>query len=235
MASWLKPLSIIALLGFPVALIGKRLELFGFDVSFQIIQITFLIALLVFFVGMIISLRKRKSHSGRSHRVGTAIYISLIPIVGLGTQIFSATSVPEIHNITTDTTNPPAFNKVISLRGANSNSHIYNATELAAVQTAAYPQVKTYYSDQSVSAMFDKSLQVIKDMSWVLVSHDANAGIIEATETTPLWGFKDDVVIRISKQNEKTAVDLTSVSRIGRSDLGANAKRIVKFINALRK
>ncbi len=234
MAAWLKRLAVIALLGFPVAVAGKRLGLFEFGTSFQIIQYTFLLALVIFFVGTVMSLRNRRTDKVKAGRARSAAYISLIPILGLGTQIFNARSVPEIHNITTDTTNPPKFNAVVSLRGENSNPLEYNANELAAAQAAAYPEITTYLSDRTPPELFRKSLQVIEELGWVLVSSDSSTGIIEATETTFLWAFKDDVVIRISQQGDQSAVDLTSVSRIGRSDLGANAKRINNFFAALK-
>jgi len=234
MAGLLRGLAIVALLGFPIAVIGKRLDLFHFGISFQLIQYTFMLALAVFFVSMVVSLRSRNTDAQSASVARTAVYLSLIPILGLGTQIFTARSVPEIHNITTDTANPPNFNKVIQLRGPNSNPHEYNASELASIQAAAYPDVKTYISDQTPPEVFNKSLAVIKDLGWDLVSQDASAGVIEATETTRLWAFKDDIVVRISQHNGKTNVDLRSVSRIGRSDLGANAKRINSFLVALQ-
>ena len=67
-------------------------------------------------------------------------------------------------------------------------------------------------------------------MGLALVNSDAEKGIIEATETTAIWGFKDDVVVRVVEKDGKTIIDLRSVSRIGQSDLGANAKRIEKFL-----
>ena len=42
-------------------------------------------------------------------------------------------------------------------------------------------------------------------------------------------GFKDDIVIRISREGDSSIIDLRSVSRVGVSDLGANAKRIRAF------
>ena len=61
---------------------------------------------------------------------------------------------------------------------------------------------------------------------------DLNAGTIEAVDTTAIMGFKDDVVIRINTNAEGTLVDLRSVSRVGVSDLGANAARIREFLQA---
>jgi len=58
-------------------------------------------------------------------------------------------------------------------------------------------------------------------------------GTIEATETTFWFGFKDDVVIRIRPEGAGSRVDVRSKSRVGKSDLGANAARIRRFAAAL--
>ncbi|MGO3082471.1 DUF1499 domain-containing protein, partial [Psychrobacter celer] len=64
---------------------------------------------------------------------------------------------------------------------------------------------------------------------------DADTGIMEATDTTPWFGFQDDVVIRITDEGSKRLVDIRSKSRIGGSDLGKNAERICRFIKELDK
>ena len=74
-----------------------------------------------------------------------------------------------------------------------------------------------------------------KDLGWEIVDQNYFTGMIEATETTLLWGFKDDIAIRVDGHGKDIAVDLHSVSRVGQSDLGANAKRINKFIAAFKK
>ena len=65
---------------------------------------------------------------------------------------------------------------------------------------------------------------------------DANPaeGHIEAVDTSLLYGFKDDMVVRIQESGEGTRVDVRSMSRVGRSDLGVNAKRIRTFMARLR-
>ena len=85
-------------------------------------------------------------------------------------------------------------------------------------------------SNLSLTDSHAKAKSVVEALGWELVNSDVDTGIIEATETTMLWGFKDDVVIRLTETDGKTAIDLRSVSRIGRSDLGANAKRIETFL-----
>ena len=67
-------------------------------------------------------------------------------------------------------------------------------------------------------------------MDWEIVNSDRRAGIVESTATTFWFGFKDDVVIRIRAANGTSLIDLRSVSRVGMSDLGANAARITRFL-----
>ncbi|HUD52817.1 DUF1499 domain-containing protein, partial [Parvibaculum sp.] len=58
--------------------------------------------------------------------------------------------------------------------------------------------------------------------------------LIEATAVTKLIGFKDDVAIRVTETEGGAAVDVRSVSRVGMSDLGTNAKRIRAYLAALK-
>jgi len=192
-------------------------------------QYTVFLSAGVFFLGMVVSFIQRKEVDlAKSAR--TSAMIALLPLIGLGTQVFTATSVPEIHNISTDTVNPPKFEKVVSLRDESNNPLEYNIAALAEVQSKAYPNVKTLITDLDVVAAHARAKSIIESMGLELVNSDPENGIIEATETTTIWGFKDDLVVRINEKEGMTAVDLRSVSRIGRSDLGANAKRIERFL-----
>ncbi len=71
-------------------------------------------------------------------------------------------------------------------------------------------------------------------MGLEITESDADAGRVEAVDTTFLFGFRDDLVVRISAEEGKgTRVDVRSKSRVGMSDLGQNAKRIARFIELL--
>ncbi|MFT5692361.1 MAG: hypothetical protein ACI92E_001693 [Oceanicoccus sp.] len=229
MIKLLKPLAILAVLGFPIAVIGFRLNLWPFPTSFQILTYTVYLSVAVFFLSVVMSFVKRNDSAlGKSAR--TATIIVLLPLVGLGSQLFTARSVPGIHNISTDIVNPPKFDKVVALRNDYTNPLEYNIEELAEIQSKAYPNVITLMTDLSIGEAHVQAKAVVESMGLELVNSDAETGIIEATETSAIWGFKDDIVVRISEKEGKTAVDLRSVSRIGRSDLGANANRIEKFL-----
>ena len=70
-------------------------------------------------------------------------------------------------------------------------------------------------------------------MGWEIVATVPAEGRIEATDTSLLFGFKDDIVIRVAAQGAGSRVDARSVSRVGRSDFGVNAKRIRKYFASL--
>jgi len=234
MGSWLRRLSIPALLGFPVAVLGVRFGAYEFGVGFAIIKYSFFLAAGIFVIALIVWLVQRNSNPASSRAAAMAAIICLIPVAALGSQIIKARSLPFIHNISTDVVNPPNFNKIIELRGQNSNSIEYDAEQYAKLQQGAYPNVKTLLVNLSVAQAHAKALDVVDSLGWELVHHNPAVGSIEATETTALWAFKDDVVIRIVAQGNKTAIDLRSVSRVGQSDLGANARRIEKFLAAFK-
>ena len=145
-----------------------------------------------------------------------------------------AQTLPRIHDITTDTAKPPVFVRVASIRPAGSNPLEYGGPKIAQQQTAAYPEVRPAYLGVDKSAAFLRALEIVKDLGWEVVDANPAEGRIEATDTTFGFGFKDDVVIRITEEGpQKSLIDIRSVSRVGVSDVGVNAERIVKFLHKL--
>ncbi|MEM1141028.1 MAG: DUF1499 domain-containing protein [Pseudomonadota bacterium] len=142
-------------------------------------------------------------------------------------------SVPAIHDITTDTDDPPLFEAAPAVRGANSNSLVIDS-EVIDQQLAAYPDLGTFESPRSYASTYNLALTTARDMDWEIIREDPNAGYIEAVDTTAIMNFKDDVVIRVRTNESGSLVDLRSVSRVGISDLGANAARIQRFLSALQ-
>ena len=140
---------------------------------------------------------------------------------------------PPIHDITTDPANPPAFVAITpDLRGPKSNTVTYDPA-LAPIQAKAYPALAPLMLPDAPAAAFEKALAAAKAMDWTIVASDAAQGRIEATATVPWWGFKDDVVVRLTPEDTGTRVDVRSTSRVGIGDLGVNAKRISDFLDKL--
>jgi len=145
----------------------------------------------------------------------------------------TAKRLPVIHDITTDTANPPAFVSILQLRGGAPNTADYGGPVVAAKQREAYPDIGPAFLAAPPAQAFGSALSAAKSMGWMIVDADAARGRIEATATTFWFGFKDDVVVRITPASTGSRIDVRSVSRVGRSDVGANAKRIREFMHTL--
>lgn len=178
---------------------------------------------------LLVALVRRKG----SRLVSVALVAGLAGALVPGSLIAEARGVPPIHDITTDTANPPAFVAITpAVRGAGTNPVTYDA-KIAPLQAAAYPLVRPVTLAVAPSEAFFRAEKAARAMGWEIVATDALAGRIEATATVPWWGFKDDVVIRLTPEGEGTKVDVRSKSRVGQGDVGVNAKRISDYLAAL--
>ncbi|WP_411280457.1 DUF1499 domain-containing protein [Gemmatimonas sp.] len=144
-----------------------------------------------------------------------------------------ASSVPPIHDITTDTENPPPFVAVLPLRANAKNSAEYAGDSVAALQRAGYPDLAPAMLPQPVGETFARARAAVTAMGMELVAADSADGRLEATATTTWFGFKDDVVVRVRSAGSGSRVDVRSVSRLGGSDVGTNAARIRDFLARL--
>ena len=144
-----------------------------------------------------------------------------------------ARRVPPIHDISTDLEHPPEFVAVLPLRAGAPNPAVYGGPEVAAAQREGYPDLHSLMVHLPPGPAFARALVSARAMGWTLVAADSAAGRIEATATTRWFGFKDDVVIRVEPDPAGSRVDMRSVSRVGQSDVGANARRIRTYLARL--
>jgi len=172
-------------------------------------------------------------------REGRILALAAALAIGLGVAYFpwqwvqNARSVPAINDITTDTDDPPAFVALIAARAGASVPAAYPGGETAAKQRQGYPDIRPLELPVPPATAFARSLDAAKGMGWHVEAADAATGRIEATATTPWFGFRDDVVVRVARTPTGSRIDVRSVSRVGKSDLGANAKRIRAFLAKL--
>lgn len=184
-----------------------------------------LIALAVSLMG----LRRTRRKPGRKFAV-IGIVLSLMIIAPMSPHIVAAFSVPPIHDITTDTNNPPQFVDILPLRADAPNSTEYAGETLATMQKAAYPAIVSLVLSIAPSEAFTRAQGIVQARGWTPVAANATEGRIEATAETRMMHFKDDIVIRITPEGEGSKIDMRSVSRFGQSDLGVNARRITEFL-----
>lgn len=158
-----------------------------------------------------------------------------VPLQYLYTRI----TVPHIHDITTDTDNPPGFSAALlaarEAEGANSVNHP-GSQQLARIQKAAYPEVAPVTTTLPLARAFNEALEVVESMpGWTIVAVDADAGRIEASQQSRWFRFTDDIVIRVVGDEAGARIDMRSISRQGQSDYGVNATRIRTYMRALWK
>jgi uncharacterized protein (DUF1499 family) len=227
---------VIAVVCLPLGALGTKFGLWAFTGGFMLLAAGAVLATLASFLGVIayiVALRKQLLAERPTLLIG--IFLGVVVLAILGTQYSAASSVPPIHNISTDTENPPQFDKIVAIRSAaQANPLAYDTAALAPQQTAAYPWVKPLTLMAPVDEVVDRAEAVMRDMGLEIVSSNKTTGLVEATATTFWFGFKDDVAVRVQPAADGgTQVDLRSVSRVGQSDLGANAARIGQILKGL--
>jgi uncharacterized protein (DUF1499 family) len=133
-------------------------------------------------------------------------------------------TLPYINDITTDTAAPPQF----------SQPRPYES-HFAELQQIGYPDLRPLELLVPPAQAFARARAAAQAFGWEIVGTDEKAGRIEAVATTLWFGFKDDIVIRVAASGSGSRIDMRSKSRVGRSDLGANATRIRAFLARLEK
>jgi uncharacterized protein (DUF1499 family) len=167
----------------------------------------------------------------------TAVAALLIGAVSVAVPVgFArrAASVPPIHDITTDTAHPPPFVALRPARAAAPNGADYGGPAVSAQQQRAYADLAPVRFTADPQRVFAAVVAVARESGWDVAAAVPGEGRLEATATTPWFGFKDDIVVRVAARADGTTVDVRSASRVGRSDLGVNADRIRAFTRALR-
>lgn len=145
-------------------------------------------------------------------------------------------SVPPIHDISTDTDNPPQYIRIAGTRRKTDHPLSYDGPQVAAMQKQSYPDIATIAVKAPPDKVFEASRQVLAGMGLEIIDAEPIQGRIEATDRSLLFGFEDDVVVRIVPSADGTTkVDVRSKSRVGGSDLGINAGRVREFGAGLRR
>lgn len=174
-----------------------------------------------------------------------ALVTSLLFVGYLGNMIFIARSVPAIHDASTNLDDLPQFAH-LTLRADNLDKiPDQGKPELAALppeerwkalHRSAYGNLRPLRLTAAPAQVLKRAEQLARDRGWVVAAVDPGAGTLEATATTFFFRFKDNVVVRVRPDPARpggSVVDMRSVSRVGGSDVGVNAKRIGAFLRDL--
>lgn len=159
----------------------------------------------------------------------------------------AAQSHPIIHDITTDFIDPPAIKAAAKLPRKNPVAYVGDQSvprstsevSIAEAQQKAYPEIEPVIVNADIEKVKGVSGNVLESMKLEILAagpgSETSSWTIEAVDTSFWFGFKDDFIVRLrTLEDGSTRVDIRSKSRVGASDLGANAARINKFIEGLK-
>ena len=228
-------LSIVVAWFFPLAALGTRFGWWEFRTAFALLggaAMTGAVLLAVSGVGVLLAIARKNDKA--KHRAALTALVTLVPLSFVIYFGVKAGQVPAIHDISTDQQNPPAFDALLSQRPESANPLDYTA-EIAALQAKAYPEVQPLLLDAPLADVVSRARAVAKSLDWEVVNVDPQKGLVEATDTSFWFGFVDDVVVRVTAVDGKSRVDVRSVSRVGRGDIGKNAQRIETFLQQMEE
>ncbi|WP_428263299.1 DUF1499 domain-containing protein [Haliangium sp.] len=188
-------------------------------VGFGIYALGGVFGLVALIWGLIATVRK----SGRQPLVSALVGLGCVAAVAV--PAVAGRDYPRINDISTDLEDPPALTAAPE----------YPA-EFVPIVRAGYPELSALVLDAPPSVVFDLARDLAQAQpGWTVDRADDNAMVIEGVAMTRVFRFRDDFVIRVRPHDGKSMVDMRSRSRDGKGDLGANARRIQGFFDALAK
>ena len=162
-------------------------------------------------------------------RATLGLFVGLLLLAYPAYLGYRATHLPAIYDVTTDPANPPRYDVLARLRPRGRTNYPGGST--ADLQRAAYPEIVPLQLNLPPRTAYDAALTLITKRKWLVVDSRPPAagrreGTIEAVARTPIMGFRDDIVIRMTPLGQGARVDIRSASRYGSHDFGANAARV---------
>ena len=203
---------------------------------------SFILAIGAILFGILFGWRAQKSGIVRPRFLRWIGMFAAIVYAGwIGTFVLAGMTVPAIHDISTDLADPPAFRE-LALRADNLDAvpgegeaemqGMNPQQRWVVVHQKAYGDIRSVRINEPVPTVIAKAERLAKARGWDVVVALPEEGRFEATATSAFFRFKDDVVLRVKPTDtgEGSIVDMRSVSRVGVSDLGVNAKRVRSFL-----
>lgn len=160
----------------------------------------------------------------------------IVGLIGLALPAFflsKAFMLPELNDVQTSPNDPVQFTVLLEQRPRDANPLGRQSPENAQLQAEAYPDIGPIDVDRSATAVFTVVNEAVNRLGWNVVVNEtpgeSGIGRIEATDSTLIMGFTDDVAVRVKGDDASAVIDIRSASRYGTHDSGTNAERIRAF------
>lgn len=232
----------LACLSWPSILItsvGHRFELITFEQTITLISATWLLALGAVGLGIFaaVAIWEYGYHGGWRALFGILCgSITLLPAL---TGFAAALYYPVLNDISTDRVNPPVYTVAKFVRSPYDHPLDELSEDELAQQEVSYPDLQGRVFRLATTTVFESVERVVKSQwFWTVLDirapdDETGQGILEVVAITPLFAFRDDIVIRVLPDEAGSRLDIRSASRRGRHDFGANARRIEYLLNTI--
>jgi uncharacterized protein (DUF1499 family) len=209
---------------------GAGQGLWPFTTGLLMVAVGFLLGIIAVLIGIFAAVRNRGG-GRQGRRILIGLLLSTATIIAVGPWIYRGAAFPPIHDVATNLDNRPTFS-VLPARADNLTGPKRDAWRQH--HTSAYGDIKPLTLALSPVDAIALAKQVATTRRWDISATAPDR--LEATETVSLFKFKDDIVVTAtpSPNGSATVINMRSVSRVGESDFGLNAKRIREFLSDLK-
>jgi uncharacterized protein (DUF1499 family) len=207
----------------------------GFFLLFPVAAIEALLGLIFAVVGFV---RTRAGSRGAGRGLAwLGFACSTALLAALAQAVAPSLGLPTINDITTNPDDPPVFEVALS-DPANAGRDMGYPTDFAAKQREAYPDLAPIALPVPPGEALERARRAAETLGWEIAEvrppqSDGADAVLEARQTSALFRFVDDIVVRVRASDGGSVVDVRSKSRVGRGDLGVNARRIRAFREVL--
>lgn len=211
---------------------GSGQGFWPFTIGLLMVAGGFVLGIIGALAGLFAALRNARG-SGLGRRITIGLLLCGAIIAGVGPWVYKGVTLPPIHDVTTDLANPPAFAS-LPMRKDNL-AGVKSLDQWRMLHRKAYGDIAPISLAMKQEAVIARAKLLVDARGWAISSQSADR--LEATETVSPFKFKDDVVVvaTAAPDGQSTIVNMRSVSRVGASDFGLNAKRIREFLADLQK
>lgn len=232
---------IVALLSVLTALAGAYLTLAPGALAFRVVLLSVLLAAVAFLLGLVGLWRCRGNRRPGRERALLGTVIGGVLVFAVIGKALGAINAPLMNDVSTDVASPPTFlaEGIAGKAARQGKRRLDYPAEFVELQTKHYPDIESIRLSEPITAVAPQVRAAIGTLGWELTFEAPDGTAFEATSTSSIFRFVDDVAIRLSGGavggTEATVVDIRSKSRVGAGDLGANATRIRAFREVLTK
>jgi uncharacterized protein (DUF1499 family) len=230
----------VALPAMAIGAFGAHFEILPTFAGFGIFFLGIFLGILAFITGGIglLHTRAAKGLLGRNLAAAGFVIGGVITLSAVGLSVPGGEYVPPINDITTDQSNPPAFDMAAAVK-ENRGQDMSYPSDFADQQREFYPDIQPIQIELSTAEAFERAREVAQRLHWEIIAQNKTTFSFEATDTSSFFHFVDDISVRVrpaeASAESACIIDIRSRSRMGQGDLGANAARIRAFREALEK